>query len=224
MKTVAAMLSIALLSLAGPVWAQEGAGEEPYDVEKAIREVREMLAKSEKLLVESLKEKADAEAAAQAGAATKQAIEELLDQSRNSGSDAAKKMIEIIENAPQGSGGGGGGESDAQRKPEDASEDARRKAEEEKLENRDPQNAGGEPKSPRESKEESESEDRTKPQSETGEEATPDPAKEFLPRLPPEVRQAYENRDWQRIPARWREYVEEYAKRLAEAESSRRQE
>ena len=89
MKTTIATL--ALLILATPLLAQEPPEEEEYDVEKALKEVTEMLTEAERLLVEAIKPRSnDPEEAAEATEKALEAIEKLLQ-----GSQQAPGPLEI---------------------------------------------------------------------------------------------------------------------------------
>lgn len=218
-NTTLTVLAIVLLCPA--VLAQEGGGKkkEKFDVAKAMKQVDTLLRQSEKLLVDSLKaeENGKASAAEKSGQKTQKAIEDLLNKSRSSGDKAQKKMLEILEKAPRGKGGGGGGDQKSEKpNPEN---DAKRKAKEKKLEDRNPHNSGGKP-SPAEQKKDQRAKNRTKPKEKQGKPAKPNPRKDWLAQLPPELRQEYENRDWRRIPEQWKKFLEDYFKRVAEAESS----
>jgi hypothetical protein len=215
-RTSTTLVAIALLLFAAPVLAQEPGGEpeEEYDLLAAVKRVAKLLKESEELLVKTLvrKEKATPEEAAAAGERAREAIDDLLKRSEDKGQEAVKTITEILENAPPGKGGG-----DEKSDPS-AKDDAKRKGEEKKVKDRDPQNSGDgdptgqsskkKPKNPR------------KPPQKKGKPRRPDPNAEWLASLPEQVRQAYLNKDWGRIPAKWKEHIEAYMKRLAEAESS----
>ena len=214
-KTITTVLALILLAL--PVLAQDGGGkgEEEYDVEAAMRKVAELLKKAEGLLVETLKPRDGASAeAVEAGQAARKALEDLLREGRESGEEAAKKMTEILENAPQGSGKGQGDEREKQ-KPED---DQARKDREKELGKHDPQNSekSGQPENPREEK--GTSKDDTKPPAKPGDASKPNPEDDWLAKLPPQIRQDYLNKDWGRIPPKWRAFIDAYVKKLAETE------
>jgi len=217
MKTrmIAMVLGLALLAL--PVMAQEV--EEEYDMEAAVKKVAELLKQSEKLLVETAKGGSAGEAAT-AGAEAKKAIEELLEQSRQSGQDAADKMTEILENAPQCQGGGQGQE---EQKPSEQDKQQAKDSQEE-VDKRDPKNSAdrNEPNSGEKSESEPESTAKKPPESAKDKPAAPNPDEDWMATLPEKIRQAVKNGEWDRIPARYRELIQEYTKRMAELESERK--
>jgi len=212
MKTTITALALALLLAASPVLAQEGGEkEEEYDVAAAMKKVAELLKASEQQIVETLKKQATAGEGAEKA---RQALDDLLRQGRKSGQDAVDKMTEILKKAPRRGGGGGGG-SQKQQEPE-----PNRPGEQEKPEELDPGNSG-DPKDDQESPDEPRSKAEDPPEAKKDPPAEPDPRKDWLALLPPELRKKYQNKNWEEIPRKWKEFLEEYARRLAELESSR---
>lgn len=215
--TIAIAAALALLVVPLAALAQDG-DEEQFDTVEALKKVRELLRQSEKSLMESLKpSEAAAKEASDSGEKARKALEDLLRSSRKSGDDAVKQMTEILEKAPR-SGGGGGGQSQQQNSGEEP-----KREEGKQVDEKDPQNSGGgeKPKDPADTKDRRDETAREKPKSKPGEKAEPNPDEEWLANLPPQMRQDYLNKDFGKIPQRWREFIEDYVKRLNEMESSR---
>ena len=224
--TMTMMAALVLGLFAGQVLAQQPGGggggggeEEEFDVKKALEEVARLLGESEKLLVESIapRESATPEEAEEQARGAAEAIEKLLRQSEKSGAEAAEKMKEILEKAPQGGGGGSGEQEDPSQ-----GEDEKRKQDERKVDERDPMNSGHEnqPKDGEENKDDPSSATK-KPESEKDDPSNPDPKEDWLSRLPEKIRLAYKNGEWERIPEKYRQLIEAYTKRMAEIESDR---
>ena len=185
-------------------------------MEGAIRKVNELLTESERLLVSSLKPGTSPKEAVEKVAEAKKAIDDLLDESRKNGRQATKLMGDIVKNAPRKPGGGGGGD-DQSHEPKDDPKDKPKDGEE--LSEKDPKNSkDGDPESTEEKKDQTPG-DPKKPRSAKDKPSDPDLAKEWLATLPPEVRKAFENRDWDSIPPKWREKIRKYMKELAETDS-----
>jgi chemotaxis protein histidine kinase CheA len=225
MKMLLLTLPLALVLLSSPLLAQgSGEEEEEFDVVKAMKEVQRLLRESEALLVKAIapRAKGDGEDAADAGQKAREAIEKLLKDSRQSGEDAADKMKEILEKAPQqqGRGGGGGGQHQQEPKP---GEEGKQKGSEKEVGDRDPKNSkeNGDPKSEEKSKSDPQAANQKPEESEKDKAARPDPIKEWLGRLPSKIRQAYQNGEWDRIPERWRKLIQEYTRKMADIESDR---
>ncbi|MEN8149315.1 MAG: hypothetical protein ABFS86_05795, partial [Planctomycetota bacterium] len=90
---------------------------------------------------------------------------------------------------------------------------------EDEVGEKDPKNSKeGDPESGEKSEEEP-NPDAKKPVSPKDDPVDPDLEKEWLATLPPEVRKAFENRNWDAIPPKWREVIRKYMKELAETDS-----
>jgi hypothetical protein len=212
-----ALTFLAVLLVSLPALAQApGGGEEEYDVEAALKEVSRLMAEAESLLVKALKPGTPAEEGAAAAGKVREEIDKLLKGSGENGRKASEKMIEILENAPQQSGGGGGQEE----QPPDSEAERKRKEQEQKVEERDPQNTGeGDPMNG-EKREEQPGDPSAKkpPQADPDKPSEPDPNADWLANLPEQVRQAYLNGEWEVIPLRWRRMIEEYTKKVASSD------
>lgn len=215
MKTALTALTLALLVLASPVLAQEGEEEEKFDMAAAMKKVAELLKMSEQQIVDSLKKKATAAEAEEGAKKAREALDELLRQSRKSGQDAVEKMTEILKKAPRSSGGGGGGSQKSQ-EPEKGDPNEPQ----DQPDQLDPGNSG-DPKDSQKNESEQTTKTDKPPPAKTDKPSEPDPLKDWLALLPPQLRDKYKNKSLEDIPQRWREFLEEYAKRLAELESSR---
>ncbi|MHC4469989.1 MAG: hypothetical protein ACYS99_03400 [Planctomycetota bacterium] len=216
MKTRITIFGLALALLATPVLAQEPpVPEEEFDLLGAVKRVAELLTESEALLVKTLapKKETTPEEAAKAAEGAREAIDDLLQRSQSSGKEVVEKITEILENAPRGKGQSQGSDkSDPSEK-----DDAKRKRGEKGVDDRDPQNsATGDPTGQKSKKKKG---DGNKPPQKKGKPRRPDPAAEWLASLPEQVRQAVQNKDWGSIPARWRDHIKAYMKRVNEAES-----
>jgi len=216
MKTFAMVLTLLVVLPLGTAFAQEeGEKREPFDMEGAIRKVNELLKESERLLVGSLRPGASPGETAEKMEAARKALDDMLGESRKSGQEASKLMGDIVKNAPRKPGGGGGDDQD--HKPKDDPKE--QPGDEDEVDEKDPQNSKkGEPE-PNEKQKDEPVTDPKKPVSEKDKPADPDLAREWLATLPPEVRKAFENRDWDSIPPKWREKIRKYMKELAETDS-----
>jgi hypothetical protein len=214
MKTLTIAIALVLLFPAAAALAQEA---EKFDMEGAIRKVGELLRESERLMVECLKPGGTSKEAAEKAEKAKEAIDDLLKEAKKDGEAATSLMGDIVKNAPQRKGGGGGGHDKDQKEPS-KQEDEKIKEDEKKVDKKDPKNSkDGDPETKEKSKDEPTGL-KKKPKSETGDKSDPDPLKDWVASLPPEVRKAFENRDWDKIPPKWREVIREYMKGLAESE------
>ena len=213
MKTATIVLAC-LAAMTGAAFAQDGGDPEPFDMEGAIRKVGELLKESERLLVESLHPGTDARETAERVDEARKAMDELLGESKKNGQEASKLMGDIVKNAPQSSGGGQGHE---QQDPKDQKGEEPKGQDE--VDKKDPKNSKeGDPESSEKS-EEKPNPDAKKPVSAKDKPSDPDLAKEWLATLPPEVRKAFENRNWDAIPPKWREVIRKYMKELAETDT-----
>ena len=218
MKRTILTTSLVLL-LAGPLLAQAHGGEK-FDVEAAMKRVRELIEQTEEMLAETLRPGGSTGEATAAGQETKKAMDELLKQSRTTGDEIVAAINDILEKAPRGGGGGGGDQEEQKPKP---GEDEARKEQEKKLGENDPKNsAKGEPKSGEENKEEP-NDKAEAPKAEEGDASRPNPEESWIANLPPELRLRYQNEEWEKIPPKWRDKIEKYLKRLADEESRRRE-
>jgi hypothetical protein len=222
MKTALTVLVVALFltpSLVRPALAQDGGGgEEEFDLAAALKKVSELLAKAEGSLVESIKPGGSGTDPKKAVGEAKKALDELLDDTGQSGREAIEMMNEILKKAPR-SGSGGGGDQ----KPQDAGEsekekqDAREKPTTDQL---DPMNSANKPENPQENAARPKGERDKPPPSKTGDPAKPDPDS-WIAGLPPELRGLFSNMKLEEIPKPFQEMIRKYRDRLAEIESDR---
>jgi hypothetical protein len=209
MRTKLAISLLGLLLTASPLAAQEPGEGEEFDLREAIKKVTELLEETEALIVKSMSTKGESpEEAQERGEKTTEAIDDLLRRGRDNGEEVVDTITKILENAPPGNSP----DSDQEQQEPNPDDDEKRRREENRPSDRDPQNsADGDPKG----KERDE-----KPRTKKGKAQRPDPEKEWLASLPEQVRLLYLNKEWEKIPPRWRSLIQAYMDRLAEAESS----
>ncbi len=165
--------------------AESGSAEAAETLRRLMEEAKSEAQRAAEAIDEVLR------SGGQAAGGAGDGIRKLLDETQSSGDQVRAGIEWLLENAvSQGSSGGGGGQQHQQREKE--------------------------PQSPKEDepKDDPAKRDPTPPQNERDPPNTP-PDEQWIMSLPDEQRKAYESRDWDAIPPRWRAIMRAWTIKMA---------
>jgi hypothetical protein len=190
--------------------AQDAPPVEEFDLVKAIKQIEKLMVKAETSLLKSVAR----EKAAQESREAVEEIEKLLRGHEKQGKEIVDKINELLVNLPQQSGGGGG-QSQPMPKSDDKKDGQKKK--EKQLGDRDPQNSReGEKETKGDPDPKDDQSNAKPPPEELKEKAEVKPDPDWLPRLPPQVREDIQNGNFESVPEKYRALVEAWMKKMAE--------
>lgn len=235
----------ALVLLAGPAFAQDGAGPpSPEEMKEKVKEIERLMKQAEKALARSVDSRKTSEETAakieklldekarestgksadelrkmaeEGSESASQALKRLMEQAKSESSSASEGVRKLLEETRQS---GQGARQGIQWILDNATSQGQGGG---GGQSNKPQQGSGKPKDqqgkkePKDGKENDQKPDpqADRPESDTEPPRSPD-MERWLAELPPQVRRAYETQDWDSIPPKWRDILRAWTKKMAD--------